>query len=110
VRISSFVGLLSIDASTGRVVMDIGSAFNNKDVFLGSAIPYEDSETSLLKNVFFVDPSVDDGGDIHKHLEISSYDEYDDFAPRHPLPKEKGKRLRHSITCVIVKNVAYSRH
>ena len=38
---------------------------------------------------------------IQKHLEVCSYDEYDDFKPRHPLPKEKVlPSLSHSETAL----------
>lgn len=79
-------GMLSIDGNTGRIVMDIGSAFNDEDGFLPSAVPVDDEEGS----------SIPDMG-IQKHLEIASYDEYDDFAPRHPLPREKGHRRGNSL-------------
>lgn len=70
-------GVISIDVQSGRINMDIGPAFTELDVLLPSALPYDDD-----------DSSVPDVG-IQKNLEIASYDEYDDFAPRHPLPREK---------------------
>lgn len=78
---------VSVDASNGTIVLDIGSALNNKDVFLAPQV------------VSVAEPAVDDDSlqqqqyqQIFKHLEISSYDEYDDFMPRHPLPREKNHR------------------
>lgn len=74
--------LVSVDEKTGRVVLDIGSAFNDKDAFLAA-----DVET------------VSDAGSeagIFKQLEIISYDEYDDFNPRHPVPKDKAHRRGNS--------------
>jgi hypothetical protein len=74
-------GIVSIDGQTGRVVMDIGSAFNDQDAFLSTAVPLDDDDNSSIADAV-----------IQKHLEIASYDEYDDFAPRHPLPREKTHR------------------
>jgi hypothetical protein len=74
-------GLLNIDVQSGRVIMDIGSAFNDQDAFLSTAIPLDDDDSSSVADAV-----------IQKHLEIASYDEYDDFAPRHPLPREKTHR------------------
>lgn len=87
--------MVSVDSTTGRIVVDIGSAFN-KDVYLAAhvtAVPLDDgSHRNVKKKEFwrllsFVDTV--EAEQIQKHLEVCSYDEYDDFKPRHPLPKEK---------------------
>lgn len=73
--------VVSIDTTSGRIVMDIGSAFNDQDAFLATTV----TAVSI----------VDEGDEEHhiqKYLEVSSYDEYDDFAPRHPHPRDKTHR------------------
>mmetsp|Transcript_25887 Transcript_25887/g.35618 ORF Transcript_25887/g.35618 Transcript_25887/m.35618 type:complete len:259 (+) Transcript_25887:1669-2445(+) len=72
--------VVSVDSTTGRIVLDIGSAFN-KDVYLASQV-----------TAFPLDEEFTESEQIQKHLEVCSYDEYDDFQPRHPLPKEKNHR------------------
>ena len=79
------LGVLSVDGATGRIVMDIGSAFNEDDAYLSSPVVDDDEGSSI--------PEMG----IQKHLEIASYDEYDDFAPRHPLPREKSHRRGNSL-------------
>lgn len=73
--------LVTIDSKTGRVVLDIGSAFNDRDAFLADAVPAEDEDGGMAEQQ-----------EIFKHLEICSMDEYDDFNPRHPKPKDKAHR------------------
>jgi len=74
--------IISIDHQSGRIIMDIGSAFNNKDAFLASDVqPVSDNEEEDVGSQ-----------EIFKHLEICSYDEYDDFNPRHPKPRDKAHR------------------
>lgn len=81
--------VISIDENSGRIIVDIGSAFKDRDAFLASnvtllpAISSADSYGTAIDNADQV---------ILKHLEVSSYDEYDDFNPRHPLPKDKTHR------------------
>lgn len=72
---------ISIDVKTGRIVLDIGSAFNHKDAFLASDVQAISDNESEVSNQ-----------EIFKHLEICSYDEYDDFNPRHPKPRDKAHR------------------
>ena len=72
---------VSIDSRTGRIILDIGSAFNNKDAYLASDV------TAMSDNESEVS-----GAEIFRHLEICSYDEYDDFNPRHPKPRDKAHR------------------
>lgn len=71
--------VVAIDEKSGRIVLDIGSAFNDKDAFLASAeqIPDDVSDTNQ---------------EIFKTLEMYSIDEYDDFNPRHPVPRDKAHR------------------
>ena len=71
-------GVIYIDEHSGRVVMDLGSAFQDADAYLASAVTLCAADDSF--------PS------IEKKFEIASFDEYDDFAPRHPNPREKTHR------------------
>jgi len=70
-----------IDSGSGRIILDIGSAFNNKDAYLAT-------------NVEVLSDDESDGGrqEIFKDLENYSVDEYDDFNPRHPKPRERAHR------------------
>lgn len=83
-RVNSGVeATISIDQKSGRIILDIGSAFNNKDAFLASEVqPVSDDEAA----------DAEENQEIFKHLEICSYDEYDDFNPRHPKPRDKAHR------------------
>ena len=86
---------ISISIGTnGRILLDIGSAFNDRDAVLASATllaEFQDtSEQSLLLDV-------DNDASIEKHLEISSCDEFDDFTPRFPMPKDKTHRRGNSL-------------
>lgn len=67
---------------SGKVVLDIGSALNDNDVHLASAQPLEESD----------EEENDEAHQIHRHIEVTSCDEYDDFIPRHP--KAKGSHRR----------------
>ena len=67
----------------GRVVMDIGSALNDNDVYLASAHPFEDADE---------EEEVDEAHQIHRHIEVTSCDEYDDFVPRHPMARGSHRR------------------
>lgn len=75
---------VSVDASNGTIILDIGSALNNKDIYLAPEVVSVPATEEVSDNQQYQQ--------IFKHLEISSYDEYDDFMPRHPLPKEKNHR------------------
>lgn len=57
------------------------SPFNNTDVFHASTTEATTDDDSDAENQV-----------IFKHLENLSYDEYDDFNPRHPKPREKAHR------------------
>jgi hypothetical protein len=72
-------------SSSGRVVLDIGSALNDKDAFLAAAqcIGDEDDED---------EGEMDEAHMIHRHIEVTSCDEYDDFVPRHPIAKGAHRR------------------
>lgn len=85
---------LSLSIGTnGRILLDIGSAFNDRDAFLASAtlIPNDNNTDEAEEDDEITDMV------IQKHLEIASYDEYDDFTPRHPLPKDKTHRRGNSL-------------
>ena len=83
-------GVLSIDMNQGRVILDIGSAFKDNAYFT-SAVPLVDLDTV---NTTVVNENGEEEDDIKimKCLEIASYDEYDDFNPRHPHPRTKTHR------------------
>lgn len=74
--------IVTIDDRNGRITLDIGSAFHDNDAFLASDVtPVADDVDVESQQIF-------------KQLEISSYDEYDDFNPRHPMPKERSTHRR----------------
>jgi hypothetical protein len=76
---------LIVDDRSGRIVLDIGSAFNDNDAFLAHEVtPVQEVETPSEQQ--FV-----------KEIEISSYDEYDDFNPRHPAMKDRAHRRGDSL-------------
>jgi hypothetical protein len=77
-------GVLTIDGSTGRVLLDIGSAFSSQDTFLSAmvtAIPVDDEPV----------PTIADHP-ILKQFERASFDEYDDYNPRHPMMNKSHRR------------------
>jgi hypothetical protein len=76
--------VVSIDNDSGRVMIDIGSAFNDNNAFLAKVEPIPTHRRDVS--------SMGSSGEIFKQLEISSFDEYDDFNPRHPLPRDKAHR------------------
>lgn len=73
--------VLSIEGSTGRIILDIGSAFKDRDSLMASmvtAVPC--AEGDLPPGVYGEEP-------ILKAIEHASFDEYDDYTPRHPSMK-----------------------
>ena len=73
--------VISVDNETGRVMLDIGSAFNDNNAYLASNVePVVDEETY--------------SEEVFKHLNLVSFDEYDDFNPRHPKPRDMGNHRR----------------
>jgi hypothetical protein len=66
---------VQIDDRNGRILLDIGSAVHGQDQDNG-----EEEEGDLESQQIF------------KHLEHFSCDEYDDFNPRHPVPKDRAHR------------------
>lgn len=83
-------GVLSIDMNQGRVILDIGSAFKDNAYFT-SAVPLVDLDT-VSSSIVNENGDEEDDMKIMKCLEIASYDEYDDFNPRHPHPRTKTHR------------------
>jgi len=73
--------VISVDNETGRVMLDIGSAFNDNNAFLAADVQPVVDEESYSEEVF-------------KHLNLVSFDEYDDFNPRHPKPRDMGSHRR----------------
>ncbi len=62
---------VQIDDRNGRILLDIGSAVHDQED--------EDEADGEHQEIF-------------KHLEHFSCDEYDDFNPRHPMPKDRAHR------------------
>jgi len=83
-------GVLSIDMNQGRVILDIGSAFKDNAYFTSavSLVDLDTVDTTAVNENEYEDDDVR----IMKCLEIASYDEYDDFNPRHPHPRNKTHR------------------
>jgi len=73
--------VVSVNVETGRVMLDIGSAFNDNEAYLASDVQPVVDEEPYNEEIF-------------KHLNLVSFDEYDDFNPRHPLPREMGSHRR----------------
>lgn len=71
--------VLILDDRNGRIVLDVNS--------INDMSGAETDTTEMLHE----DP---ESMTIFKHLEKCSYDEYDDFQPRHPAPKERGAAHR----------------
>lgn len=72
-------GMLSIEGSTGRIILDIGSAFKDRDLYMASmvtAVPLQEDDEPML--ISYGDEP------ILRALEHASFDEYDDYNPRHP--------------------------
>lgn len=95
-------GTLSVDMTSGRVVLDIGpilthgadlfTPIQKQAMFSNSYIQQmaADIESAYKEIESFWSSGIrkiEESHPIEKHLEISSVDEYDDFCPRHPQPK-----------------------
>mmetsp|Transcript_43554 Transcript_43554/g.86568 ORF Transcript_43554/g.86568 Transcript_43554/m.86568 type:complete len:274 (-) Transcript_43554:294-1115(-) len=72
---------VAVDIKTGRVILDIGSAFLTNDAYEAPQVHAVSDEDSDAENQ-----------QIFKELELCSYDEYDDFNPRHPKPRDRAHR------------------
>ena len=77
--------VVSIEGATGRIVLDIGNAFHDRDEYVAAsmssmvtAVPCPDED--LPPSVYGEEP-------ILKAIERASFDEYDDYTPRHPTMK-----------------------
>ena len=80
-------GVLSIEGSTGRIILDIGSAFKDRDTYMASmatAVPLDDDDEPML-SAYGDEP-------ILRALEHASFDEYDDYNPRHPTMGKPHRR------------------
>jgi hypothetical protein len=64
---------INVMSQSGRVVLDLGSVVNG----------IEDGDS---------DEEVDEAHMIHKHIEVTSCDEFDDFEPRHPVARGAHRR------------------
>ena len=72
-------GVLSIEGTTGRIILDIGSAYKDQDTYMAAmvtAVPLEEDDEPMIA-VYGDEP-------ILRALEHASFDEYDDYHPRHP--------------------------
>lgn len=82
---ASVEAVIMIDDRKGRIVLDIGSSLHDNEaaqaIARGAPPPNDDAEDEE-----------DDNAQIFKQLEITSFDEYDDFNPRHPLPRDRAHR------------------
>lgn len=88
--------IASIDMTTGQVILDAGCAYKDREQFLNSnTILHDNSERSRSTGTSST-TTVEDEEDekILKHLEVLSFDEYDDFNPRHPNPRDMSKTHR----------------
>jgi hypothetical protein len=100
---TSVEAVVTIDDRKGRVTLDIGSAFHDNDTYLAEATTVP-SGSSVRRIASFhgaqdlVNPEEEDEDhpEIFKQFELISFDEYDDFKPRHPLPKDRAHRRDHS--------------
>lgn len=63
---------INVVSQTGRIVLDLGSVDNRID---------DES-----------DGEIDEAHKIHKHIEVTSCDEFDDFEPRHPVARGAHRR------------------
>ena len=119
VRFNSSTGKLSIELGkirTSNNFFDSISTMNSKLIdntseiysttlsIAHSIIPIKgiifDSDTperGLESESSACDASIDHGPEILKHLERASCDEYDDYLPRHPKPREIGHRRGDSL-------------
>eukprot|EP01039_Chlorochromonas_danica_P007015 gene7015-7759_t len=73
--------ILLFDDRNGRMVLDVGST--DEDLQRGgllSAPEEQETEEDVESQTIF------------RQLERCSYDEYDDFQPRHPMPKDRAHR------------------
>lgn len=76
------VANVAIDLKSGRIILNIGSAFNNMH-----EIASPETHNNNTDNESDVDNQ-----EIFRDLEHFSMDEYDDFNPRHPKPRDKAHR------------------
>eukprot|EP01038_Epipyxis_sp_PR26KG_P006315 gene6315-8695_t len=86
-----------IGNTNGRILLDLGSTLEGKDQYMApSHVAYASTVTNVVQALLAPedeDPGVDSGAhEIMRHLEVSSCDEYDDFNPRHPMPRDKAHR------------------
>ena len=70
---------VEVDERSGRILLDLGKINGTSGNSPDAATDQEENE---------------EHSEIYKHLEISSYDEYDDFNPRHPMPRDQGRHRR----------------
>jgi hypothetical protein len=76
------VANVNIDIKTGKILLSIGSAFSHKQHEPPTPDPQNNTDNE----------SDAENQEIFRHLEHCSMDEYDDFNPRHPKPRDKAHR------------------
>lgn len=72
--------VITVNPKSGRIVLDVGSALNDKDAFV---MPLQEEDEG---------EEVPEEHKIHTHIEKVSCDEWDDFVPRHPMAKMSHRR------------------
>lgn len=80
-------GVILIDDRKGRIVLDIGSAYHDSEHHLAPTSSFHQGNADEDD-----EDDEEDNAQIFKQLEITSFDEYDDFNPRHPLPRDRAHR------------------
>eukprot|EP00596_Hydrurales_sp_CCMP1899_P007691 CAMPEP_0119034244 /NCGR_PEP_ID=MMETSP1177-20130426/1249_1 /TAXON_ID=2985 /ORGANISM="Ochromonas sp, Strain CCMP1899" /LENGTH=192 /DNA_ID=CAMNT_0006991547 /DNA_START=306 /DNA_END=884 /DNA_ORIENTATION=+ len=80
-------GVLSIEGSSGRIILHIGSAFKDQDTYMASLV-------TAVPLAYDDEPHASSYGDepILRVLERASIDEYDDYNPRHPTMGKTHRR------------------
>lgn len=82
---------LRVSPETGSVVIDAGIEVDEGLDQVAVCAPVLDDVVSGQNFLRFDDENEAEER-ILKHIEVASYDEYDDFNPRHPLPRDKTHR------------------
>jgi hypothetical protein len=83
---------LYLDPNNGHIMLDLGSAFHSRDAFLSSSvIPLVGGGGSSSSTTTAEDDEAEVDQPILRNLEANSYDELDDYNPRHPNPRDMSK-------------------
>ena len=83
---------LYLDPNNGHIMVDLGSAFCSRDAFLSSSVvPLVGGGGSSSSTTTAEDDEAEVDQPILRSLEVNSYDEFDDYNPRHPNPRDMSK-------------------